>query len=108
MDAIVKLDQIEMGQHGKHQLSNKKESSKSVYPVESSEYSARNCRSELAANDTLRRYYAPRPLLHLRRVPILCHCDAFVTNLTAAVSCVVQYDGAPAESAEASIPVLTL
>ncbi|GBP06045.1 hypothetical protein EVAR_3282_1 [Eumeta japonica] len=38
----------------------------------------------LAANDILRRYYAPRTFLLLRRVPILRHCDAFVTNFTAA------------------------
>lgn len=31
------MDQIEMGPHGKHQLLNKKESSKSLYQVESSE-----------------------------------------------------------------------
>ncbi|GBP97389.1 Putative uncharacterized protein FLJ37770 [Eumeta japonica] len=41
------------------------------------------CRSELAANDILRIYYAPRPF-PLRRVPILLHCDALVTNFTAA------------------------
>ncbi|GBP27742.1 hypothetical protein EVAR_82791_1 [Eumeta japonica] len=40
------------------------------------------CRSELAANDILRRYYAPQPFLILRLVPILCQCDAFVTNFT--------------------------
>ncbi|GBP27589.1 hypothetical protein EVAR_102841_1 [Eumeta japonica] len=34
---LSQLNQIEMGPHGKHQLSNKKESSKSVHPVESSE-----------------------------------------------------------------------
>ncbi|GBO98402.1 hypothetical protein EVAR_53_1 [Eumeta japonica] len=42
------------------------------------------CCSELSANDILRRYYAPRPFLLLRRVPILRHCDAFVTNFTVA------------------------
>ncbi|GBP74957.1 hypothetical protein EVAR_60884_1 [Eumeta japonica] len=42
------------------------------------------CRSELAANDKLRRYYAPRPFLLLLRVSVLCHYDAFVTNFTAA------------------------
>ncbi|GBP76038.1 hypothetical protein EVAR_33346_1 [Eumeta japonica] len=42
------------------------------------------CRSELAANDILRRYYVPRPRLLLRRVPVLRHCDAFVTSFTAA------------------------
>ncbi|GBP35181.1 hypothetical protein EVAR_18306_1 [Eumeta japonica] len=40
-------------------------------------------RSELAANDILRRYCAPRPFLLLRRVPVLRRCDAFVTNFTA-------------------------
>ncbi|GBP45960.1 hypothetical protein EVAR_41262_1 [Eumeta japonica] len=42
------------------------------------------CRSELAANGILRRYYTPRPVLLIRRVSILRHCDAFVTNFTAA------------------------
>ncbi|GBP31554.1 Nitric oxide synthase [Eumeta japonica] len=41
-------------------------------------------RSNLVANDTLRRYYAARPFLLLRRVPILRHCNAFVTNFPAA------------------------
>ncbi|GBP31028.1 hypothetical protein EVAR_81928_1 [Eumeta japonica] len=41
------------------------------------------CHSELAANDILRRCYAPRPFLLLRRVPISRHCDAFVTNFMA-------------------------
>ncbi|GBP05931.1 hypothetical protein EVAR_3212_1 [Eumeta japonica] len=40
--------------------------------------------SELAAYDILRRYYAPRPFLLRRRVPILRHCDAFLTNFTEA------------------------
>ncbi|GBP35450.1 hypothetical protein EVAR_94902_1 [Eumeta japonica] len=44
------------------------------------------CRSELAANGILRRYYAPRPFL-LRRIPILRRCDAFATNFTAAKFC---------------------
>ncbi|GBP75663.1 hypothetical protein EVAR_55877_1 [Eumeta japonica] len=38
----------------------------------------------LVANDILRRFYAPRPFLLLRCVPILYYCDAFVTNFTAA------------------------
>ncbi|GBP15964.1 hypothetical protein EVAR_12546_1 [Eumeta japonica] len=38
------------------------------------------CRSELPANDEMRRYNAPRPFLLLPRVLILRHCDAFVTN----------------------------
>ncbi|GBP38739.1 hypothetical protein EVAR_22388_1 [Eumeta japonica] len=42
------------------------------------------CRSELAANYILRRYHAPRFFLLLRHVPILRHCDAFVTTFTAA------------------------
>ncbi|GBP63388.1 hypothetical protein EVAR_56499_1 [Eumeta japonica] len=42
------------------------------------------CRSELAANYVLRRCYAPLPFLLLRRVPILRHRDAFMTNFTAA------------------------
>ncbi|GBP04463.1 hypothetical protein EVAR_3851_1 [Eumeta japonica] len=44
------------------------------------------CRSELAANDILRKYYAPQRFLLFRRVPILRHCDAFVTNFTARCS----------------------
>ena len=31
------MDQIKMEPHGKHKLSNKKESSKSIYPIKSSE-----------------------------------------------------------------------
>ncbi|GBP51828.1 hypothetical protein EVAR_88533_1 [Eumeta japonica] len=42
------------------------------------------CRSKLPANYKLRSYYAPRPFLLFRRVLILRHCDAFVTNFTAA------------------------
>ncbi|GBP68835.1 Phenoloxidase-activating factor 2 [Eumeta japonica] len=42
------------------------------------------CRSELFVNDAMRRFNAPRPFLLLPRVPILCHCDVFVTNFTAA------------------------
>ncbi|GBP54788.1 Leucine-rich repeat-containing G-protein coupled receptor 5 [Eumeta japonica] len=42
------------------------------------------CRSELATGDIMRRCYAPRPFLPLRRVPILSDCDAFVTKFTAA------------------------
>ncbi|GBP72909.1 hypothetical protein EVAR_63470_1 [Eumeta japonica] len=40
-------------------------------------------RSELPTNDAMRRFNAPRPLPLLHRVPILRHCDAFVTNFTA-------------------------
>ncbi|GBP39432.1 hypothetical protein EVAR_95884_1 [Eumeta japonica] len=36
----------------------------------------------MAANVVLHRSYAPRPFVLLRRVPILRHCDAFVTNFT--------------------------
>ncbi|GBP72126.1 hypothetical protein EVAR_49309_1 [Eumeta japonica] len=42
------------------------------------------CRSELPANDVMRRFNAPRPYLLLRRFPILHHFDASVTNLSAA------------------------
>ncbi|GBP97457.1 hypothetical protein EVAR_101209_1 [Eumeta japonica] len=42
------------------------------------------CRSELPANCVMRGFDAPRAFLLLRRVPILCHCDALVTNFTAA------------------------
>ncbi|GBP89131.1 Histone-lysine N-methyltransferase SETMAR [Eumeta japonica] len=42
------------------------------------------CRSELLANDALRRSNAPGLYPFLPRVPILCHCNAFVTNFTAA------------------------
>ncbi|GBP82699.1 hypothetical protein EVAR_62119_1 [Eumeta japonica] len=40
--------------------------------------------SELPANDILRRYYAVPLFLLLRRIPTIRHCDAFVTNFTAA------------------------
>ncbi|GBP33134.1 hypothetical protein EVAR_18615_1 [Eumeta japonica] len=42
------------------------------------------CRSELPMNDVLRRHNSPRPFLLLPRFSILRHCDAFVTNFTAA------------------------
>ncbi|GBP06258.1 hypothetical protein EVAR_3599_1 [Eumeta japonica] len=42
------------------------------------------CRSELPANDALHRFNAPRPFLLIPGVPILCYCDAFLTNFTAA------------------------
>ncbi|GBP66170.1 hypothetical protein EVAR_81827_1 [Eumeta japonica] len=38
------------------------------------------CRSELPANDAMLRLNPPRPILLLPGVPILCCCDAFVTN----------------------------
>ncbi|GBP08836.1 hypothetical protein EVAR_78239_1 [Eumeta japonica] len=38
----------------------------------------------MPANDAMRRFSAPRPFLLLPCVPILRHCDAFVTNFTAA------------------------
>ncbi|GBP12990.1 hypothetical protein EVAR_79325_1 [Eumeta japonica] len=41
---------------------------------------ARNCRCRMSANDVMRRSDAPRPY----HAPILCHCDIFVTNFTAA------------------------
>ncbi|GBP86829.1 hypothetical protein EVAR_62528_1 [Eumeta japonica] len=41
-------------------------------------------RSELPANNIMRRLDSPRPFLLLRRVPISRHCDAFETDLTAA------------------------
>ncbi|GBP36241.1 hypothetical protein EVAR_85488_1 [Eumeta japonica] len=41
-------------------------------------------RCKLAANDVMRGYYAPQPFLLLPRIPILRHCDAFVTNFRAA------------------------
>ncbi|GBP72316.1 hypothetical protein EVAR_90412_1 [Eumeta japonica] len=41
------------------------------------------CRSELPADNAMRRFNAPQPFL-LPRVPILRFCDAFVTNFTAA------------------------
>ncbi|GBP44761.1 Unconventional myosin-Va [Eumeta japonica] len=47
-------------------------------------YNPRNCRSELPANDAMRRYNAPRLLLLLLRAPLLRPCDAFVTIFTAA------------------------
>ncbi|GBP33103.1 hypothetical protein EVAR_18583_1 [Eumeta japonica] len=40
---------------------------------------------EWSANGVMRRSNALRPFLLLPRVPILRHCDAFVTNFTAAV-----------------------
>ncbi|GBP48930.1 hypothetical protein EVAR_96911_1 [Eumeta japonica] len=42
------------------------------------------CRSELSANDIMRGFSSPRPFVLLLRVCILPHCDAFVTNFTAA------------------------
>ncbi|GBP97755.1 hypothetical protein EVAR_91980_1 [Eumeta japonica] len=42
------------------------------------------CRSELPADNAMRRFNAPQPFLLLPRVPILRFCDAFVTNFTAA------------------------
>ncbi|GBP78172.1 hypothetical protein EVAR_99208_1 [Eumeta japonica] len=42
------------------------------------------CRSQLPANDPLRRFSAPRSFLPLPRVSISRYCDAFVTNFTAA------------------------
>ncbi|GBP32721.1 hypothetical protein EVAR_16885_1 [Eumeta japonica] len=42
------------------------------------------CRSDLAANDILRRYYASPSFLFLPRVPTLHNCNAFATNFTAA------------------------
>ncbi|GBP73745.1 hypothetical protein EVAR_46885_1 [Eumeta japonica] len=41
------------------------------------------CRSELPANEPMRGLNAPRAFVFLPRVPILRHCDAFVTNFTA-------------------------
>ncbi|GBP63637.1 hypothetical protein EVAR_47975_1, partial [Eumeta japonica] len=41
-------------------------------------------RSELPANDVLRKYNAPQTFLLLLRVPNLRYCDAFLTNFTAA------------------------
>ncbi|GBP53784.1 hypothetical protein EVAR_84268_1 [Eumeta japonica] len=41
-------------------------------------------RSELPANDEMRGYYNFRPFLLLPRFPVLRHCDAFITNFTAA------------------------
>ncbi|GBP22478.1 hypothetical protein EVAR_78655_1 [Eumeta japonica] len=49
------------------------------------------CSSQLPANDAMRSFNAPRPYLLLPRVPILRHCNAFVDNFTAAVSCVLVY-----------------
>ncbi|GBP98288.1 hypothetical protein EVAR_69502_1 [Eumeta japonica] len=42
------------------------------------------CLSELSANDARRRFNAPRPFLLRSRVPNLRHCNASVTNFTAA------------------------
>ncbi|GBP18158.1 hypothetical protein EVAR_12941_1 [Eumeta japonica] len=42
------------------------------------------CRSELAANDVIRRYCVLRPFVLLPLFPILRHSDAFVTNFTTA------------------------
>ncbi|GBP62875.1 hypothetical protein EVAR_24980_1 [Eumeta japonica] len=42
------------------------------------------CRSELSAEDAMRRFNAPRSLLLLPRVSVLRHCDASATNFTAA------------------------
>ncbi|GBP35808.1 hypothetical protein EVAR_20664_1 [Eumeta japonica] len=44
------------------------------------------CRSELPANDVMRRFNAPQPSLLLPRVPIYHHCDDLMTNFTAARS----------------------
>ncbi|GBP97877.1 hypothetical protein EVAR_70167_1 [Eumeta japonica] len=41
------------------------------------------CRSELPANDVMRRFDTPRPFLCLRCVTILRHWNAFMTNFTA-------------------------
>ncbi|GBP40092.1 hypothetical protein EVAR_33668_1 [Eumeta japonica] len=41
-------------------------------------------RSELTANYAVRRFRAPRPSLPLPRLPILHHCNSFVTDFTAA------------------------
>ncbi|GBP30323.1 hypothetical protein EVAR_27937_1 [Eumeta japonica] len=47
-------------------------------------------RSELPANDAVRRFNAPRPFLLLLWVPILHNRDAFVTNFfSGRVSCVM-------------------
>ncbi|GBP81060.1 hypothetical protein EVAR_62100_1 [Eumeta japonica] len=45
---------------------------------------AKLCRSELPANDAMRRFNAPRPFLLLPRVLVSGHCDSIVTNFTAA------------------------
>ncbi|GBP12201.1 hypothetical protein EVAR_6380_1 [Eumeta japonica] len=42
------------------------------------------CRSELPANDAVRKFNSPQPFLILPRISILRHCDAFVTTFTAA------------------------
>ncbi|GBP96027.1 hypothetical protein EVAR_71391_1 [Eumeta japonica] len=42
------------------------------------------CRSESPANNIMRRFDVSQPFSLLPRVPILRHCDAFVTNFTAA------------------------
>ncbi|GBP55340.1 hypothetical protein EVAR_43096_1 [Eumeta japonica] len=66
-------------------------------------------RSELPTNNEMRRFSAPRPFHLLSRVPILRHCDAFVTNFTAAeflaLYCCVRplslfYSNASADGAE--------
>ncbi|GBP95699.1 hypothetical protein EVAR_71219_1 [Eumeta japonica] len=44
------------------------------------------CRSELPAKDEMRKYNAPRPFFLPRNVPILRHCNGFVTNFSVAVS----------------------
>ncbi|GBP64186.1 hypothetical protein EVAR_35575_1 [Eumeta japonica] len=42
------------------------------------------CRSELPANDVMRKFNTPRPFLLLPHVPTLRHCDALGTTFTAA------------------------
>ncbi|GBP29946.1 hypothetical protein EVAR_18426_1 [Eumeta japonica] len=47
-------------------------------------YRTKSFRSELPANDAMRRYNTPQPFFLLPRVPISRHCDAFVTNFAEA------------------------
>ncbi|GBP42807.1 hypothetical protein EVAR_83325_1 [Eumeta japonica] len=42
------------------------------------------CRSELSVNDVMHRHNALRPFPLFCGVPILRHCDAFVTNFSTA------------------------
>ncbi|GBP56450.1 hypothetical protein EVAR_40441_1 [Eumeta japonica] len=53
-------------------------------------------RSGLSANDVIRRFNVPRPFL-LLRVPILRHCDEFVTNFSGKVSALPGAGGGAAD-----------
>ncbi|GBP55259.1 hypothetical protein EVAR_24455_1 [Eumeta japonica] len=50
------------------------------------------CRSELPANDVMRRFNTPPTFLLLTLVPISHHCDPFVTNFAATEFRTLYYD----------------